>query len=180
MCICLHHKNKLFLSLQLALVVIPTYTAACYKDIHNFTKRDHPAIKLIILKLIVFQVWSPGSSPDGTCISMPERPTILAFASSVAAVDLNLITSGLLQKNWLQREASSQLHQRNTATGVLVWRCTPSPGSEPGKKRLLYTIKMEISKNFRGKIRALQHQGSGLSIHVFLSHSEPVATTGRA
>lgn len=106
---------------------------------------------------------------------------MLAFASLVAAVDLSLITSGLSQRSWVQREDSFQWHQRNTATGVLVWRCTPSPGSEPGKKRLLYTIKMEHRKDFRGEITALQHQQvlTGMSIHVFLSHLDPVATTGR-
>lgn len=40
---------------------------------------------------------------------------------------------------------------------------------------------MEHRKDFRGEITALQHQQvlTGLSFHVFLSHLEPVATTGR-
>lgn len=121
------------------------------------------------------QAWSPGSWPAGTCISTPERPTMQGSDSLVAAVDLSLITSELWQRSWPPREASSQLAQTNMAAGVLVWRCTPSPGSEPGQEQLLCKITQRAQILTHLELLVL----SVMSFHAFLSYAELVVTTGR-
>lgn len=68
------------------------------------------------------------------------------------------------------------------AAGVLVWRCTPSPGSEQGQKELLCKI-MQLSRRTQLKYYILSYLElivlSVMSFHAFLSYSEPVVTTGR-
>lgn len=105
-------------------------------EMHILTTDNQPAISRLY-NWVLWQVWSPGSWPAGTCTSMPERHIMLAFATLVAAVDLSRITSGLFQRSWPLKEVASRLPQRSMASGDPVWRCTPSPGSELGQEQLL-------------------------------------------
>lgn len=101
---------------------------------------------------------------------MPGKRIMLASVTLEAAVDLNPITSVPWLRSWHLRGVSCLLDQRSMAPGVVVWTCTRSLGSEPGRDFPFFPLHIFLSKY-------LQFGLIFLNVSLSVGHA---VTTGRS